>query len=298
MLPEVLRSDPCHNRIAIMRTPALAVVVACAAAPLACESTDGAQTSAPTVVALGSAEAPAYNDGDTALYASRAPVYLPIRSPTSAELSALTGPMLPYPRLPYLRATDESVEVDYVVSNLDSAPRSVWILLDPWNEFARYRPAVQSEPALSGLAVPVVLSPLQRVQGNIPPSQMSVLAARLATAMAIEAPTFEPDAGYTQQTLLANDMDPDNIPGPTNTILAPFVPTVIAGVTGFDLALAAIEPVNVALEVTVHVVDASGQGKVLPAGATSGGVGLPSTFLAVQGLGGGAVSLTASPRSE
>ena len=116
------------------------------------------------------------------------------------------------------------------------------MLIEPWNEFVQYRPAIESEPALSGFAQPVVLAPLERVQGNITPPEMSTVALRLATAMQIMATAFGPQAPYSVDTLLARDFDPQTTPGPTDPLLAAFIPTKIAGLTGFDLALEAYGP--------------------------------------------------------
>jgi hypothetical protein len=266
----------------------IALSLAIALTASGCESADSAQVTPPIVLSIGATEAPVYADGTVTLYSSRLPVPFPIKRPTWQDLAALKGAVPPYPHPPYLLASDETVEVNYTVTNMDSAPRSVWVLLDPWNEFVQYRPAVANEPALSGFAQPVVLAPLERVQGNITPQEMTTLAVKLDTAMQISATTFGPDAAFGATTLIASDFDPQTVPGPSDPLLAAFVPTVVAGLTGFDLALEAESPMNVALEVTVTVTDASGQGKVLPPGTTSGLIGAPPTLLQVQGLPGAA----------
>ncbi len=264
-----------------------------AVATTACESANEAQVTPPIVLAIGATEQPVYDDGTLIIYSSRLPVPLPVKQPTGKQLSALQPDAAPYTHSPYLLTSDETVEVDYTVTNLDNVAHAVWMLLEPWNEFVQYRPSTVDEPALAGFARPIVLAPLGRVQGNITPPQMSTVAVRLDTAMRITSATFGPDAGFGEKTLLARDFDPQVIPGPTDPLLAKFVPTVVAGLTGFDLALEAFSPMNVAIEVTITVIDASGQGKILPPGTTRGVLGAPPTLLQVQNVRG--ATLTPPP---
>ena len=266
-----------------------AVCAVVAASMIGCESADDAQVTAPYVVAIGATEAPTYADANLSLYESQVAVPFPIRKPTSAQLGALKSGVMPYPHSPYLLDSDETIEVNFTVTNLDNQSHDVWLLVDPWNEFVRYRPGVtivsddETEPNLSGIETAFVLGPLQRLQGNIQASDMSTLALKLDTAMSIDQATFTMDSAYGPGTLLNHDFNTQNRPGADDPLLASYTPTVVAGLTGFDLGLQAYEPMNVAIEVTVNVLDNSGTGKVAPPGTTTGLIGAPPAILSVPG---------------
>jgi len=91
------------------------------------------------------------------------------------------------------------------------------------------------------------------------------------------------DSAYGAGTLLNHDFNTQNRPGADDPLLASYTPTVVAGLTGFDLGLQAYEPMNVAIEVTVNVLDNSGTGKVAPPGTTTGLIGAPPAILSVPG---------------
>jgi hypothetical protein len=253
-----------------------------------CESADSAQVTAPYVVALGQSETPSYSDAELTLYESQVPVPFPIRAPTSAEMAKLPATVTPYQHYPYLLDSDETIEVEYTITNLDNQSHAVWLLIDPWNEFVRYRPGVtvvsddETEPNLSGIEQAFILGPLERTQGNIVSQTMSTLALKLDTAMAINEATFPPMAAYGAGTLLNHDFNVQNTPNSSDPLLGPYIPTVVAGLTGFDLGLQSYEPVNVAIEVTVTVID-TGSGKVMPPGTTTGLIGAPPVFLRFPG---------------
>ena len=266
----------------------MAVVVAMLTTVAACESADSAQVTPPYVTALGQNETPSYSDAELTLYESQVPVPFPIRAPTGADMRGLPATVLPYAHYPYLLDSDETIEVEYTITNLDNQGHSVWLLVDPWNEYVRYRPGVtvvsddETEPNLSGIEQAFVLGPLERIQGNIVSQDMSTLARKLDTAMEIMAATFPPMATYGAGTLLNHDFNVQNTPSSSDPLLGPYVPKVVAGLTGFDLGLQSYEPVNVAIEVTVTVID-TGAGKVMPPGTTTGLIGAPPAFLRFPG---------------
>jgi hypothetical protein len=112
---------------------------------------------------------------------------------------------------------------------------------------------------------------------------MSQLALKLDTAMAINNATFTMDSAYGAATLMNHDFNTQNVPGPSDLLLATYTPSVVAGLTGFNLGLQSYEPLNVAIEVTVTVIDASGTGKIEPPGTTTGLIGRPPKELMVPG---------------
>jgi hypothetical protein len=253
-----------------------------------CEAASDAQVTAPFAVAIGVNEMPSYSDAELTLYESQTPVAFPVRKPSASELAALKPNVSPYPHAPYLQNSDETIEVNYTLTNLDNQSHTVWLLLDPWNEFVKYRPGVtvvsadETEPNLSGIEDPILLGPMQRLQGNIDSQDMGILALKLDTAMRILQATKGADGGLGAGTLLNHDFNTQNTPSATEVLLGPYTPTVVAGLTGFDLGLQSYEPVNVALEVTVTVIG-TGSGKILPPGTTTGLIGEPPVVITVPG---------------
>jgi hypothetical protein len=254
----------------------------------ACESADDAQLGAPDVLAIGATEAPSYADANLTLYESQMPVPFPVRKPTAADVAQEKGNDPPYAHPPFLLDGDETIEVNFTLTNLDNESHAIFILIDPWNEYVRYKPGVtvvsddETEPNLSGIEQGYILGANERLQGNITSLQMSTLALKLDTAMAIVGATIPATATFDAATLMNHDFDIQNTPGPNDPLLASYVPKVVAGLTGFDLGLQSSEPVNVAIELTVNVYD-NGSGKILPLGSTGPFIGAPPAFLKVPG---------------
>jgi hypothetical protein len=202
--------------------------------------------------------------------------------------------------MPFLLADDESVEVHYVLSNVDNVQHSVWLLLDPWNEFVRYRPGVtvvdddttvpneSFEPGGPGF----VLEAQSRVEGTITPDDMHELAIRLAAAenyltspqvLALEYG----DAGTMDNSLspasianhIFNEQNHSNVNDP---LFTPYIPPIIAGITGFDLGLRSEEPANVAVEITMDVQDLNGN-RFVSQDTTAPLIDLPPAILSPPG---------------
>jgi len=221
------------------------------------------QVTPPVVLAVAAGTAPVSGE----LRQVEAPVRLPVRRPTGEEASRL-GDEAPYPRAPFLRAGDVRVELRWTLTNLDEARVPVELLVDPWNEFARYRPGLAApaeageppSPNFSGYQRAHVLEPLERREGVITADDMRELSVDLATVMAIQARGI-PDAGR----LMNRAMNQQNRSSQPDPLLGPLVPPVIAGLTGFHVGLRASGAVNVALELTVDVTDVKGDRLVGPA---------------------------------
>ncbi|HEV3189037.1 MAG TPA: hypothetical protein VGY54_01000, partial [Polyangiaceae bacterium] len=161
---------------------------------------------------------PYYSVGNTTIYEVQIPVALPVRRPTAAERHAM-GPApagTPYSHAPFLRAEDESVEIHYVLSNVSSTKQTVWLLIDPWNEFVRYRPGitvVNDEVTVPNLGYEpggpgFVLEPKSRTEGTITSDDMHEVAIKLASvekllaspqamSAAMPAPPTPSAPGYT-----------------------------------------------------------------------------------------------------
>jgi hypothetical protein len=287
---------------------------------------------------------PYYSVGNTTIYEVQIPVALPVRRPTAAERHAM-GPApagTPYSHAPFLRAEDESVEIHYVLSNVSSTKQTVWLLIDPWNEFVRYRPGitvVNDEVTVPNLGYEpggpgFVLEPKSRTEGTITSDDMHEVAIKLASvekllaspqamSAAMPAPPTPSAPGYTmpsqtpsgpyaagtptagpsppqpyisdnslKMTNLANHIfyasNRSNAGDPQYT---PWIPPVIAGVTGFDLGLRTLEKPDcgtattcstVAVEITISVRDLNGN-RFVAQDTNTEELGMPDTILSPPG---------------
>ncbi|HEY3816557.1 MAG TPA: hypothetical protein VGL81_05275 [Polyangiaceae bacterium] len=285
--------------------PFVVAVVAVAA----CSQSSNNQTTAPVDLGMTSTMAAYYSDEELTLYEAQVPVPLPVRAPTASDLSAL-GPTpagTPYPHAPYLNVNDESLEVHYTISNIDSQDHTVWMLIDPWNEFVRWNPGVSvvsDEETVPnyGYDIPFLVPALSRVDGTITTDDMHEIAIKLASvenllaspqAMAADsadagddgsAAPDDPNASSMAQndfdaTGIANNiMNPQNRSNGDDPIYTPWIPPVIAGLTGFDLGLRTYETANVAIEITIDIQDLNGN-RFVSSGSTQAQIGLPPVTL-------------------
>jgi hypothetical protein len=247
----------------------------------ACATDDGNQVTAPTVLGMPSTIAPAYDDGEDQLFQVQRPVQLPVRKPTSEEENAL-GSSTTYPHAPYLLNTDERIEIHFTISNLDNAQHTVELLVDPWNEFDRYKPSIVVTdealiPSFSGYDRFFVVPAMGRITGTLTTDDTNELEVDLATVMNItKNPPSDPNfdmAGFFNHVFNLQNRSNDGDP-----LVTPYIPSVIAGLTGFDLGLRTSEAANVAVEISIDLTDLNGN-RILPAGTTTGEIGIPPTVL-------------------
>jgi hypothetical protein len=283
----------------------------------ACSNGGGDQVTSPVAIGMTSKIAPYYSDGQITLYQVQTPVALPVRKPTSADYAALgAAPKgTPYPRAPFLTVQDESVEVHFVLSNVDTVPHNVWLLIDPWNEFVRWKPGVtvvSDEETIpnNGYDKEYVLDPMSRVEGTITSDDIQEIATKLA---AVETFLASPQASATQSAMTDNSLDPTGVcnnifdyqnrsnSSPPDLYYTPWIPPVIAGLTGFDLGVrmesddddtTASCPTttmttgtmafgcagNVAVEITMDVQDLNGD-RFVPQDTTDPEMGMPPKTL-------------------
>ena len=292
---------------------AIAAILAAAA----CSQSSNTQTTAPLDLGMTSTMTPYYMDENITIYESETPVPLPVKKPSASDLSSL-GPTpagTPYPHAPYLLASDESLEVHYTISNLDTAQHAVWLCIDPWNEFVRWDPGVtvvddeDTQPNY-GYDLVFLVPGLSRVDGTITSDDMQEIAIKLAsvenllaspqavmgdggmltegglTADGGAAPD-DPNAddnenGYDATGIANNIMNPQNRSNGGDPIYTPWIPPVIAGLTGFDLGLRTFEQANVAVEITIDITDVNGN-RFVPNDSTQAQLGLPPTTLSPAG---------------
>jgi len=227
-----------------------------------CANNDANQVDPPTAVAMNDKVAPAYQDGETTIYQVQTPVQLPVRKPTADEAKGL-GKSEPYPHAPFLLASDLRIEIRFTLSNLDDKEHAVELLVDPWNEFVRYRPKVEvindeeTQPDFSGFDKFFLLPPKSRVQGALTPDDTQELEIDLATVEGIAAkPPTGADANVNG--LFNHVFNIQNRSNAKDPLIAPYLPKVVPGLTGFDLGLRSGEAANVAVEVIVDVQDLNG----------------------------------------
>jgi hypothetical protein len=246
----------------------------------ACTSSSADQVTRPVALGIAGSMMPTVTDGETTLFESQTPVPLPVRAMTAADVKAAGAAPAgtPYPRGVFLLATDESVELHFTLSNVDTAEHNVWLLIDPWNEFVRWRPGetITEDDVIPnfGYDLYFTVPGQQRVVGTITSDDMQEIAIKLASVeqllasqqaqaeIASEAAGTMTTTGDTfDATSIANNIfNPQNRSNstPPDPLYTPWIPPVIPGVTGFDLGLRTTESANVAVEITMEVQDLQG----------------------------------------
>jgi hypothetical protein len=278
---------PPHPRCARTSSAAIFGLLVASACVVGCESAGADQVSQPIVLGMSDSVAPIYNTQQLTLYEVQVPVSLPVRQPTSQEESSLGGADPPYPHQPYLLDTDESLEIRFTISNLDSEQHAVYLLLDPWNEFVRYRPGVtflndeETLPNPSGFQKAFLVDAMSRVEGTVTTDDTTALAIALATAMAILSQPADPNATYSNTTLVDHAFDLQNRPISNDPLVSSYIPSTIAGLTGFDLGLQTDAAENVSIEIIYDIVDLNGN-RLIPQGQSGTQIGIPTTILSPE----------------
>jgi len=238
----------------------------------ACAS-DNEQQQQPVVLGMMPTMAPAVDDGEVQIYEVQTPVALPVRRPTDSERSGLAE-QEPYPRQPFFLASDARIAVKFTLSNLDPTNSTVGeLLLDPWNEFVRYTPGTQVSdeqtiPNLSGIDRYFVLQPLQRIEGIITPDDVNEMAIDLATVEAIAKTPPDPMGDFGGPVLYNRAFNVQNRSNQPDPLITPYIPKVIAGITGFDLGLRTNAPAKVAVEISLDITDLNGKRIITPDNTT------------------------------
>jgi hypothetical protein len=247
--------------------------------------------------------APYYADGNTTIYEVQKPVELPVRKPTGSELSNKPPKGTPYRHAPYLLTSDERLELHYTITNVDADTHPVWLLIDPWNEFVRWAPGitvVNDDVTIpnNGYDLAFAIPGKSRVEGTITSDDFVEIATKLASVQAVlasasiampgptgmlsVAPTGAAASNYPSidpTTLCNNIFDYQNRSNSGDTLYVPWIPSVVAGVTGFDLGLRTYEPANVGVEITIEEVDLNGNRLVVADDTTTKKIGIPTKTL-------------------
>ncbi|WP_394825227.1 hypothetical protein [Pendulispora albinea] len=230
----------------------------------------------PVAVGMTNQLAPGYDDGDTRIYQVGVPVRLPIK-PGGEQ----GGASPPFPRAPSIVARDVRTEIRFTISNLDAEKHSIELLIDPWNEFVRYKPGIQvvneeeAVPDFSGFDKFFIVPGKSRVFGIITPDDCTELAIDLATAQAIIA---QPPAGANVNGMVNRLFNLQNRSSVFDPLISPHIPAVIPAMTGFDLGLRSYEAANVAVEVIVDVSNVEGD-HIVRSGDTASYIAMPPAEL-------------------
>jgi hypothetical protein len=226
--------------------------------------------------------APFYDDGELQIYEVQYPVNLPIVKPTPDESSKLGGKIGPFSHHPWVTADEGQGQVTWTLANLDKAEHTVAVVVDPWNEFGRYVPAIAKEgdnavPDLSGIEETYDLPALggdrsSRIQHTFSFDDMNELAVDFATVINILT-TVKPPAPMDgvqmddpRVGLVNHAFNVKNRHG-SDPYTDSYIPTVIPGLLGFNLGLKTLEPANIAIEFLIELVDQNGD-KVVVAGSS------------------------------
>jgi hypothetical protein len=232
-----------------------------ASSAIHCGAESDKQTYDPVALGMTSNDPPLYDDGETTFYEVRRPISLPILPPSESDLMVLSPALPPYPRTPWITIKDVKVQVAWTISNLDQEAHNVEVLLDPWNEFARYVPGVsvgdeEAVPDLSGIDLLTRVEGMSRKKGIFTFEDMDEVAIDLATVQNILVTT----AGTMTEGVngLVNHAFEIHNRSNDDRLVKAYIPPSIAGLVGFDIGLRTFEPSNVAIEIIVEVTDHAG----------------------------------------
>jgi len=159
-------------------------------------------------------------------------------------------------------------------------------MVDPWNEFVRYKPGVTigdevTLPNQSGIERRVRIPPHARILGTLTPDDMTELAIDLATAQnLLKHPPTDPNANVVG--LINRAFNPQNRSTVFDPLVSPFIPQAVDGLTGFDLGLRTEEQATLAVEITVDVTDLAGN-RAIPSGQAGTQYPIPGRVLSPPG---------------
>jgi len=264
------------------------VVLGCAWLAVGCGSQEQSRNLDPEQVGLTPDVPPIFEDDETQLFEVKRGLQFPILQPSAAEADALNREVVePYGRKPWVTNQDVKVQLTWTISNLDDEQHVVEMLVDPWNEFGRYYPGMnltdaeneEFKPNFSGIDRYYVLEgksagASSRRHGTCTFDDMNEMAIDFATVQnMIKFPPPPPNGAQVDP-----DMMVDPLPIYANhafnfinhsyndPLVNPYIPAVIAGLTGVDFGFRTTEKATIALDIQIEVVDL-GQGRVQEAGS-------------------------------
>lgn len=243
---------------AAVRLPRAAAVLG-AAALFACSRIGGDQVTSPVVVGMTETTPPAFQDGEDQVYEVHQAIQFPIRAPRADEANKRTQNDV-YPAPLWLEAHDFQIELRYTLSNLTDQKQTIELLVDPWNEFVKYKPGLtmtqdNTIPDRSGYDRPWVLKPKEKLQGTITNDDTLEMAIDLGTVMNIQK--VDTNAMDSLNALFNNTFDFQNRSShpELDPLIAKYIPKIAPGLTGCDIGFRTKSAASVGLEVIVDIVD-------------------------------------------
>lgn len=247
-----------------VRLPHVLVAIGALAAAVGCSHLGGDQVTMPVVVGMTDATPPIVDDGETQIYEVHLPVTFPLRAARANEANKLIMNTL-YPMPLWLEAHDFQIEIRYTISNLSDKKQIVELLIDPWNEFVKYKPGLTvtqdaTIPDRAGHDRTWVVKPKEKLQGTITNDDTLEMATDLGTVMIIQNSVPPPAMGTMGPSLNAlfnNTFDLQNRSShpELDPLIAKYIPKLVPGLTGCDIGFRMGSAANVALEVIVDIVD-------------------------------------------
>jgi len=274
----------------------LFVALGCVLSSSGCGTQEQARNLPPETVGITPEVLPIFDDDESQLFEVKRGLQFPILAPSAAQADALNQEVVePYGRKPWVTNQDVKVQLTWTLSNLGEQQRTVELLIDPWNEFGRYYPGMTLtnaedqtfEQNFSGIDRLYVLEgkssgAASRRHGTFTFADMNEMAIDFANVQnMIKFPPPPPNGAPVDP-----DMMVDTLPTYVNhafnfinhsyddPLVAPYIPAVIAGLTGIDFGFRLTEAAGadpeqrkVALEIQIEVVD-SGEGRVQESGSS------------------------------
>lgn len=258
--------------------PALCALLGCALFAVGCGDQEQERNLEPAQVGLTPDVAPIFDDGEMQLFEVKRGFQFPILQPDGATMGGLNQQATePYGRQPWITNEDVKVQLTWTLSNLDDAPHVVEILIDPWNEFGRYFPGFQLtnaeeqefQPNSSGIDRYFELGgkgqgDASRRHGTFTFDDMNELAIDFSTVLAmIKNPPPLPSGVESDPEMMT-----DPLPVYANhcfnwqnrsyndLLTKPYIPAVVAGLTGVDFGFRTQEKATIALDVAIEIVGA------------------------------------------
>jgi hypothetical protein len=255
-------------------------VIALAPLLVACGDDEREESFGPFALGMDAAsvaEMPVYDDDELTLYEVKLPIQLPILRPTDDQRRALRDlPAEPFDHYPWVTIDNLKLQITWTMTNLDPEDHDVELLIDPWNEFGRYWPGLADVgndeflPNLSGYDVLFALPGTARDSGETIRSRrhgtltfqdVDEIAIDFATVINIIAnppPPMDgsdtgPEVTYVNHAFAVENRSFED------ALVRAYIPRVIPALTGFDLGLRTREPANISVEVTLELVDESGE---------------------------------------
>lgn len=258
------------------RALALLALLGCALA-VGCGDQDQERNLEPSQVGLTPDVAPIFDDGETQLFEVKRGFQFPILQPSGATMGELNQQATePYGRMPWITNEDVKVQLTWTLSNLDEDPHVVEVLIDPWNEFGRYFPGMQLTdaeeqefmPNSSGIDRYFELEGKaagdgSRRHGTFTFEDMNEMAVDFSTVLAmIKNPpplpggvNSDPEMMTDPLPIYANHAFNWQNRSYDDVLTKPYVPAVIAGLTGIDFGFRTTEKATIAFEIAIEIVD-------------------------------------------